>query len=95
MLGLCAGCGLSEPHLNFQSQVHSCLPECILFCCVSIMDCCGLKPTTVKDNVGICIVVSCGSVSGCLYLNKLDVSNKQLTKCILFNELWHTPLYRV
>ena len=28
-------------------------------------------------------------MSGRLYL---DVSKKQLTKCILFHELWHTPL---
>ena len=43
----------------------------------------GLKPTYIHDNVGVYLSISCGSVTGFLYLNKLDESKKSLGKCIL------------
>ena len=51
----------------------------------------GLKPTYIHDNVGVYLSIPCSSVTGFLYLNKLDESKKSLGKCILANNVWYTP----
>ena len=51
----------------------------------------GLQPSLVQDKQGWFIVVNCGSLSGHLYLNKLDESKKTLGKCILAKGSWHSP----
>ena len=37
------------------------------------------------------IIVTCGNVSGSLYLSKLDESKKPQPKCILVNGSWYSP----
>ena len=51
----------------------------------------GLKPSFVHDSNGWCIAITCGSLSGYLYVNKLDESKKSLGKCILAKGVWHSP----
>ena len=51
----------------------------------------GLKPTYSHDGVWVYINITCGSVAGCLYLNKLNKSKTSLGKCILANNVWYTP----
>ena len=51
----------------------------------------GLKPTYIHDNRWGLFNITCGSVSGCLCLNKLEESKKYLGKCILANNIWYTP----
>ena len=51
----------------------------------------GLKPSFVHDSNGWCIPITCGSLSGYLYVNKLDESKKSLGKCILAKGVWHSP----
>ena len=50
----------------------------------------GLKPSFVHDSNGWCIAITCGSLSGYLYVNKLDESKKSLGKCILAKGVWHS-----
>ena len=52
----------------------------------------SLTPSSVQDNLGWFIVISCGTLSGHLYLNKLAESKKTLGKCILVKGTWYTPL---
>ena len=50
-----------------------------------------LTPTVVNDTLGDHIVVSCGSVTGQLYLSKLSQSKKVQAKCVVVNGKWFTP----
>ena len=50
-----------------------------------------LTPTVVNDTLGDHIVVSCGSVTGQLYLSKLSQSKKVQAKCVVVNGEWFTP----
>ena len=50
----------------------------------------GLKPTYSHDGVGVYLSITCGSVAGCFYLNKLNESKKSLGKCILASNVWYT-----
>ena len=50
-----------------------------------------LKPSFIEDSNGWYIVVVCGSITGHLYVNKLDESKKALGKCILVKGSWHSP----
>ena len=52
----------------------------------------GLRPATSHDSVGEFIIVTCGSLSGNLYLAKLDASNKSQSKCIICSGKWYSPL---
>ena len=42
-----------------------------------------LQPTVLHDTLGAYITVTCGSLSGNLYLSKLDESNKSQSKCVV------------
>ena len=44
-----------------------------------------LQPSVLQDSVGPHIFITCGSVSGKLYLSKRDESKKPLPKCICVN----------
>ena len=48
-------------------------------------------PSVLQDSVGSHIMVTCGSISGSLYLSKLDESKKPLPKCILVSGNWYSP----
>ena len=50
-----------------------------------------LQPSVLQDSLGPHIVITCGSVSGKLYLSKLDESKKPLPKCICVNGNWCSP----
>ena len=50
-----------------------------------------LQPSVLQESVGPHIVITCGSVSGKLYLSKLDESKKPLPKCICVNGNWYSP----
>ena len=50
-----------------------------------------LQPSVLHDTTGPYAIVTCGSVSGRLYLSKLDESKKPLPKCINVNGTWHSP----
>ena len=41
--------------------------------------------------MGVYIVVSCGNVTGQLYVAKLSQSKKAQAKCVLVNGKWLTP----
>ena len=45
----------------------------------------------MQDSVGPHTVITCGSVSGKLYLSKFDESKKPLPKCICVNGNWCSP----
>ena len=47
--------------------------------------------TLLQDSLGSHISVTCCSVSGSLYLSKLDESKKPQPKCILANDNWYSP----
>ena len=49
------------------------------------------KPSFGSDNKGWYITVACGSLTGQLYVNKLDESKKILDKCILAKGSWYSP----
>ena len=51
-----------------------------------------LQPSLLQDSLGPHIVITCGSVSGKLYLSKLDESKKPLPMCICVNGNWYSPL---
>ena len=50
-----------------------------------------LQPTYVKNSLGVHIVITCGNVTGQLYVAKLSQSKKVQAKCILVNDSWLTP----
>ena len=50
-----------------------------------------LQPSVLHDTTGPYVIVMCGSVSGRLYLSKLDESKKPSPKCINVNGTWHSP----
>ena len=50
-----------------------------------------LRPSFVSDNGGWFINVTCGAVSGQLYLDRLGESKQSLAKCILVGGTWYTP----
>ena len=52
-----------------------------------------LQPTYVKDSLGVhnIIVITCGNVTGQLYVAKLSQSKKVQAKCVLVNSSWLTP----
>ena len=50
-----------------------------------------LQASVLQDSVGPHIVITCGSVSGKLYLSMLDESKKPLPKCICVNGNWYSP----
>ena len=52
----------------------------------------GLQPSFSKDNFGLFIVVSCGSVSGQFYIEKMNLTKRSLGKCALVGDVWYTPL---
>lgn len=47
-------------------------------------------PTLARDNLGVYISISCGKVSGQLYLSKM--SKKSPGKCVLVSGQWYSPL---
>ena len=49
------------------------------------------KPSFGSDNKGWYITVACGSLTGQLYVNKLDWSKKILDKYILAKGTWYSP----
>ena len=49
-------------------------------------------PTVLSDHQGPCIAITCGSISGHLFLSKLDESKKAQGKCVLVGGKWYTPL---
>ena len=49
-----------------------------------------LPPTLARDNLGVYISISCGKVSGQLYLSKM--SKKSPGKCVLVSGQWYSPL---
>ena len=51
----------------------------------------GLQPSFAKDTFGLYISITCGSVSGQLYVDKLDESKRSPGKCVLVNGSWYTP----
>ena len=51
----------------------------------------SLQPTYIKGSLGVHIVVSCGNVTGQLYVAKLSQSKKAQAKCVLVNGKWLTP----
>ena len=50
-----------------------------------------LQPTVLHDTLGEYITVTCGSLSGNLYLSKLDESNKSQSKCVVVSGKWYSP----
>ena len=50
-----------------------------------------LQPTYVKNSLGVHIVITCGNVTGQLYVAKLSQSKRVQAKCILVNGSWLTP----
>ena len=51
-----------------------------------------LQPTYVKDSLGAHnIVITCGNITGQLYVAKLSQSKRVQAKCILVNGSWLTP----
>ena len=50
-----------------------------------------LQPTVLHDSLGAYITVTCGSLSGNLYLSRLDASNKSQSKCVVVSGKWYTP----
>ena len=51
----------------------------------------GLQPSYAKDNFGLYISISCGSISGQLYVDKMDESRRSLGKCVLVSGAWYSP----
>ena len=49
-----------------------------------------LQPTVLHDTLGAYITVTCGSLSGNLYLSKLDGSNKSQSKCVVVSGKWYS-----
>ena len=39
------------------------------------------QPTVLSDSQGLCIAITCGNVSGHLFLSKLEESKKAQGKC--------------
>ena len=50
-----------------------------------------LSPTFVKDDLGHYMSVVCGSVSGQLYIDRIDLSKRTAGKCVLCSGKWYTP----
>ena len=48
-----------------------------------------LQLTVLHDTLGEYITVTCGSLSGNLYLSKLDESNKSQSKCVVVSGKWY------
>ena len=51
----------------------------------------GLQPSYAKDNFGLYISISCGSISGQLYVDKMDESKRTSGKCVLVSGAWYSP----
>ena len=51
-----------------------------------------LQPTVLHDSLGAYITVTCGSLSGNLYLSRLDASIKSQSKCVVVSGKWYTRL---
>ena len=51
----------------------------------------GLQPSYARDNLGPYISISCGNISGQLYVDKLDESKRSQGKCILVSGTWYSP----
>ena len=51
----------------------------------------GLQPSYARDNFGLYISISCGSISGQLYVDKIDESKRSPGKCILVSGTWYSP----
>ena len=49
------------------------------------------QPTVLSDSQGLCIAITCGNVSGYLFLSKLEESKKAQGKCVLVGGKWYTP----
>ena len=45
----------------------------------------------MSDHQGPCIAITCGSISGHLFLSKFDESKKAQGKCVLVGGKWYTP----
>ena len=50
-----------------------------------------LQPTVLHDSLGAYITVTCGSLSGNLYLSRFDESNKSQSKFVVVSGKWYTP----
>ena len=48
-------------------------------------------PTVLSDSQGLCIAITCGNISGHLFLSKLEESKKAQGKCVLVGGKWYTP----
>ena len=51
----------------------------------------GLVPSFTSDSLGLYITISCGSVSGHLYIDKLNESKRSPGKCVFVDGVWCTP----
>ena len=49
------------------------------------------QPTVLSDSQGLCIAITCGNISGYLFLSKLEESKKAQGKCVLAGRKWYTP----
>ena len=49
------------------------------------------RPNVLHDTQGAYIIVTCGSLSGNLYLRKLDESNRSQSKCVVISGKWYSP----
>ena len=47
--------------------------------------------SSLSDHQGPCIAITCGSISGHLFLSKLNESKKAHGKCVLVGGKWYTP----
>ena len=50
-----------------------------------------LQPTVLHDTLGAYISVIHGSLSGNLYLSKIDESDKSQSKCVVVSGKWYSP----
>ena len=50
----------------------------------------GLVPSFTSDSLGLYITISCGSVSGRLYIDKLNESKRSPGKCVFVDGVWRT-----
>ena len=48
-----------------------------------------LTPSSAKDSLGVYISVTCGKISGQLYLDRL--ARKPTGKCVLVGDQWYSP----
>ena len=50
-----------------------------------------LSPFSENTAQGLCVAITCGNISGHLFLSKLEESKKAQEKYVLVGEKWYTP----